>query len=573
MKISIIKKLIFICFFSVLLVIFLLIGELILAFAWHLTHNSKFGTLVIEEYPINPEKYVKIAVFGESSAAGYNSEKGFSDILSYELRKRYPNLKFYIKNYAEGGYPFHRHQAEIVKAVIAKYDFLLIYAGHNELHNYLDDIGYFRPVKYKDRRTLMPFIPPDKKSSLVRYLESKSRIYAVIKKGYNFIKSRIANIRKEEGGNAYCPQVHEFASQKALPEDEILKISSNFKKDLEDIAKLASDYKKSVIISSVPVNGIWKPFFSVFKPGLTQKEKEVFYEKYAQGMDFYKRKEFKKAIPYFLKAEEIDGKVAILNYLLGYSYLMLNNTAKGRQFLIRSCDEDGYPIRALSQLREIEKEASRKYRNLYFVDSIEIFQRLLDKGIHYSDLFSDLQHPSLLGHIIIANNFLFKLQELAPFKSQSFEANYLDLKTVDLNTLAANYKKELNISEKEESWNALMISRWYVGMTGFSAYPENFLNAAEEYTNKFYEKSVKKPNDLAIKLLFLALIESDRKNGDLQKSISLANQSREVSPLYVDNFLKSKALGWGELIRDRLKKNGIVYSGNRFFGYRHDSKE
>lgn len=559
------KKLLYnIVFLLVSVGLLFLIGEVILAAAYNLTHNSKFSTLVSKDtvYPKDPEGYLKIAIFGGSSAGGHNSERGFFDILKYELEKRYPEFKFYIKNYAKCGHPFHRHEAEILKAVIDKYDFFLIYAGHNEVANYLDDIGYFRTAKYKNQKTLIPFKVDDRKRLFISFLESKSRIYAVLKKIRNkfarFIEPYIKSSPKRDRV-FQCKGFKEFDSSKVIPDNRITEININFRKDIEEIAKLANKHKKCVIISSVPINEGLKPFFSVHNPGLTGKEMEIFQANYERGLECYERNEFGKAISYFLAANEIDEHVAILNYTIGYSYLMTGEAQKGREFLLQSAEDDGFPRGALSSLGAIERSVSSNHDSLYFVDSVENFRNLLDRGITYKELFSDYNHPSLLGHIIIANNFLRKMSEIEPFRSHHLNQNYLDLDSADLKSLLLHYKKVLKVSDKDESQTAFMISRWYMSMTLFSSYPEYISDIAEDYLNKFYEKSDKNSIDRVTMLLFMALIEGERKNKNCEKALNLANQAQELSPGHTRSILY-RNLCTGELIVDRLNKFGIFYS-------------
>lgn len=544
-------------FYVVLFIgLFFLAGECILATAHFLTHSSKFSTLANAEsnYPKNPEEYLKIAVFGESAAAGYPSGKGFSKILEYEFKKIYPHTKIYIRNYAQPGYPFHRHQAEVLKHVIDKYDFFLIYAGNNEVNNYLDDCGYFRKIKYRDRKSFIPF---REKSNLLNFLESKSRIYCLIKKAYNkFIKPYV----KMRERNYYRHwRFKEFEPKRVLPEDEIVKISINFEKDIEEIARIATKYGKHVIISSVPTYETWKPFFSVQTPDLAQEDIELFKKNYEHGLFSYNQKDFELAIEYFLKAYKIDEHVAILNYMIGYSYLMLGDTKRGHQFLIRGIDDDGYPIRALSSLFNVAKKISDKYNNIHFADTIKNFEDLSDSTITYKELFYDLQHPNFLGHIIIAYNFLNKIAESEPVKFNRFKYNYFDLNSTDLNSLLKHYKKELSVSSKEESWDALMIARWHISIAALSAYPDDFLDFAKDYINYFFEESDKDANDKATRLIFLALVESGRIKGNSEKALTLVNQALNLSPDYVKEILYRK-MALGDLIIDKFKEMGIFYS-------------
>lgn len=556
------KRVLYIICFVICIVVVILAGELFLSLAYKLTHHSIFSNLasVEKKYPADPQNYIKIAVFGSSTAAGYNSEAGFAEILGYELKKRYPKLKFFIKNYAANGCTFHRAQAEILKSVIKKYDFFLIYAGNNEGWDYLDDIGYFRTEKYKNKKeTPRPAGILNNEVTLLSFLQTRSRIYAVIQRlRLKFIKPHI-KLKAKSDDIHQIKVFSEFESSKALPEDEIAKININFKNDLEEIGRLADTYKKCVIISSIPINETCKPLFSTHKPGLINKELEAFQKNYEQGLELYNRKEFQRAISYFLAANEIDNHVAILNYMLGYSYLMINDTEKAHQFFVKSSDEDGLLIRALSSLRQIEKDISEKYKSIDFVDTFQIFQELSDRGVKYSELFNDVHHPSLLGHSIIANNFLCKLSKKDPFKSYPDGYTCLDYSLSDVSALVTYYKKELNLTNLNESQNALLIARWYISIANLSAYSGDLLNTAEEALNRFYEISNKTLNDKVTRLVFQALIECKRKNVDLKKAESLVNQAIELSPIYTYNLL-SKTLGTGQLILDELNKNGVYFS-------------
>jgi len=431
---------------------------------------------------------------------------------------------------------------------------LLIYAGNNEANNYLDDSGYFRKIQYRNNKTLAPF---KKENNLSHFLESKSRIYCLIKKAHNkFVKPYVKAMRR----NYYRYwRFEEFESTRVLPEDEIVKISINFEKEIEEIAGLARKYAKHIIISNVPTYETWKPFFSVKKLDLAKEDVELFEKDYDFGLLYYNQKDYKKAKEYFLKAYEIDGHVAILNYMIGYSYLTIGDTKRGHQFLIRGIDDDGYPIRALSPLSNIAKKISDKYDNIHFIDTIKNFQDLSDSTTTYKELFYDLQHPSLLGHIIIAYNFLNKIAEVEPDKFNYFQYNYFELNSADFNSLLKHYKKQLNIDDNEESWDALMIARWHISMAALSAYPDAFLNFAKDNIHLFFEKSDKDANDKATMLIFSALLESGRINSDIQKALMLVNQALKLSPDYVKEILYRK-MALADLIIDKLNGIGIFYS-------------
>lgn len=561
------KKAIFYCAYLVSSVIFIvLLLEFSLMLAYSITHNPKFSTLkstknynhLISDYPHNPKEYVKIAIFGESAAAGYNAERGFTEILDYELKTRFPSLKFYIKNYAQPGYPFHRHQAEVVKAVIDKYDIFLIYAGNNEVRNYLDDVGYFKTSKYKERKRLKsPYSQSKGINGVIGFLKYNSRIYAISQKAYN--KYLIPLLGKSKVWQ--YKRFKEFESNKTLPPDEIEKINANFKKDLEEIAILAKERGKYIVISSAPTNESYKPFFSVLKPGLSEKEAEIFYDNYELGLESYNKHEFNKAISHFFVAREIDDHVAILNYFIGNSYLMLGDFEVGRKFLIQSIDDDGYPARSLSSLHRIEAAVSQGYDNIYYIDTVQTFHQLLDRGITYDELFADLNHPSFMGHIIIAYNFLSKISDLEPLKSLLNEKISTEFEPSRLRSLISSLRHELRISRADESWTAFNISRVQISMAGLSAYPKDYLSVAKNKIDEFYDKSDKTSKDEALMLIFTALIEA--RGGDSLTAVHTANQAFKLAPSNVRATLY-RNLATGEMVVDVLREAGISFSKNKF---------
>ena len=189
-------------------------------------------------------------------------------------------------------------------------------------------------------------------------------------------------------------------ASRALPPGEMAKINLNYRQDLEELAELAAEKGKTIIVSSVPSNGDYKPLFSVHRPGMTEGELERFDHAYARGLALYQRSQFREALTYLLEAYDLDQHVAILNYMIGRSYLHLGDVGQGRSFVTRSIDDDGLPFRSLSSLRHISETVARGFDSVYFVDTVASFGRAMDAGISEEQLFSDFQHPSLFYQML-----------------------------------------------------------------------------------------------------------------------------------------------------------------------------
>ena len=539
-----------------------------MALAHRLTQCTKFATFTnpAAMYPTDPAAYVKIAVFGSSAAAGYNAERGFTEILTYELNQRYPRLKFYVKNYARNGYPFHRHEAELLKKVMKYYDICLIYAGNNEAWNYIDDIGYFRTAEHKHEKSFVPLpvdVDDQAGAPIIAFLESRSRLYAIMKKAALKVQGwASAHLKRPESARRNQYRAHwfnEFEPQGVVPPEEMAKVAANFEHDLRAIARLAQQHGTEVIISSVPTDTTYPPHFSVVGAGLSEQALDKFHELRTRGVEQYRRQEFSKALASLLAANAIDDDVAIVKYLIGQCYLRMGRVDEGRRFIQEGLDADGLPFRSFSALHQRAEAVAQQSASLHYIDSVKPILAAVDRGLRYDELFSDLQHPSFLGHLIIAHQFLCAMAALPLLDAYPSTEGCLDVQTADLRTLAARYKGALGVSKEEEHVTAYMKSRWHLGVANLSAYSEEYLGRAETYVNQTYMLSPKTVKDEVTQLIFLAMIEGKR--GHLAQSVRLANQALHLSPEITREVLSGVSVG-GEAWLQVFNDMGIAYAEN-----------
>ena len=137
----------------------------------------------------------------------------------------------------------------------------------------------------------------------------------------------------------------------------------------------------------------------------------------------------------FSQARLIDENVAIINYMIGQVHLRLGNLSEGRRYLGMSSDYDGFMARALTSYWTAVKLIVNKYPNTYYTDSLASFHMALDQGVNYEELFPDIHHPSLMGHIIIANRFLCTIYQLPQLRKFSDDQVCHDLTPTELRSL------------------------------------------------------------------------------------------------------------------------------------------
>ena len=284
---------------------FILIGELFLWSLWSFTKSSKLDTLEgnkvfkiyhslkFNSYPLNPENYLKIAVFGGSSAEG-TVEFNFSNVINHDLKKIIgPNI--FIKNYSEAGNSFHKEQAEILKKTIPFYDIFVIYSGNNEWVNLYNqncgiktfniNIKFCKEIEANRNKKISLatdelYNKKSNKFNLFQFLDSKSRIYAIMYKSEyylsNYLSKKLFKSKKKKDGSIFQetgltrPAISE--QNKAFSSKKIEEIPKKFDSDLKEIIKIIQKEKKFLILVGVIGNELFPPYFSQHSASLNSND-------------------------------------------------------------------------------------------------------------------------------------------------------------------------------------------------------------------------------------------------------------------------------------------------------------
>jgi tetratricopeptide (TPR) repeat protein len=508
------------------------------------------------QYPDNPDEYVKIAVFGGSASEGAYSPRAFDRIIEHELAQRFPDRKVYVRNYAQSGYPFHRHQAEYVKLLIDKYDLFLIYCGNNEAENWFDDSGYWRHSQYKNARNLVFHGPEeafpesaDRTSlqSLRQTLGENSRLYSLIQAtakdlmiGAPLTKNRERNYR-------------EFEDADALPPEERELIVSNFEKDMITICDLAEKHNKQILIAMSATYEIWPPCFSFFQQETTDEQKNIWHGFYEDGLTKYNNKDFAAAILDFRKAEEIDSGVAILNHRLGMCYLNQGDSSQGRTYLRQAIDQDGFYSRSISPLHRKARELSAQYDRLHYVDVVSAFHTVMEGPVSDDDLFTDICHPSFLGHVIIGNVFLNQLVQREPFQSWKPHPGH-NIEETDWRALSDKYKAELTITDSEQAQADGMHIAWYLDMAVWTAYQDRCYSETELLIDRFEQKHDGSIENRVYAKVSRARVAIARQDDDA--AARLLNEAIDISPRDVENILNYAA--WNHRFLEEFENAGVT---------------
>jgi len=196
-----------------------------------------------------------------------------------------------------------------------------------------------------------------------------------------------------------------YYSEKFITSDERKNIVNGYKKTIFDIIERLNPNQK-LILSTVMSDNLFPPFADVIdNHDLGQLEN---YEKYAKksyeallnddysSLDFFVKKIPPGANKSYLQAENCLGLVWD-NKLINSNCLDLFQEARKL---------DNFPIRVVPEINAFIREL--KFNNVIIIDPVKILNNS-NNFINYKNHFADFQHPSALGHYLIANEILIKL--------------------------------------------------------------------------------------------------------------------------------------------------------------------
>lgn len=518
----------------------------------------KFSPL--DSYPRRPEDYVKVAIFGESAAAGYGALRGFDIILKHELESRYPDRKFYFKNFAEAGYPFHGFEAEFLKREIGRYDLILVYAGLAESMRYADESGLFRSPEEKHRRGLKA---PSWADGPRRFLARKSLVYSF----YTRLSGLLNALLGKPGALVHCNRfqiAREEIQAPIFPEREKERFVADYARDMRDVAELASRLRKHVIVAGIIIKESSPPHFSMATPGLDEESGLRMRALLARGSKLLEKGRPAQALRPLLEARGLDGRVAIVNHRIGRAYWALGRRAQARRFFLEGNEDDGLPFRYVRRLNAAAAAQDGK-GYFHYIDTVRDMGRLIERGYEYEELFNDMEHPGLLGHAFLAREFLCLLPGLPPADAASGPA-CLDWERADLRKLGERYRRDLLVSPQEEAGTALMMAQWHFSNSSMTAYPEELLAEADVHLDEYRRKIADEPSARSADLLLQAWISAAR-GASPGKSMDLLNQALELTPAYVRSQWLADS-GNGKTMQEMFRGWGIVYdaAGSRFAG-------
>jgi len=344
------------------------------------------------------DEAVHIVVVGESSAEGvpYQSWLSVGEIVAWQLRRAIPGRTFQVENQAQSGTRLEQMHQKLAN-LTHRPDAIIIYAGHNEFyarHGWTYEVS---PYYLDDKIVLAP--EPFRKIA-GRF----SRLLRLIDEAID--REQVA---------APPPQiVRRLIDAPSHTSQEHAELLADFRNRMEAIVSYCQQIGALPILIAPPGNDAgFEPDRSILPPECLRPEREAF----AHAFEVARARE--EADP----AGSIAAYRVLIERQPGFaeSHFRLARLLEARgQYeeaylhYIKARELDGHPLRCLTSFQDVYREMASKYKAI-LVDGQAVFHGRHPHGMLDDYLFNDGFHPSLEGHVALAEAVLAGLKARGAF--------------------------------------------------------------------------------------------------------------------------------------------------------------
>ena len=367
------------------------------------------------------EDTYRIFILGESAAQGDPSPAySFGRHLAVMLREQYPSVKFEVITAAMTAINSHAIVKIAEDCARLKPDLFIIYMGNNEV------VGPYGAGTV--------FTPLSKNLTIIRAsIAIKATRVGQLLSRITDITSRSGEKSEKWGG------LEMFLGKQIRHDDEQMKfVYSHFRKNLEDIIKIAQKSGAKVVLSTVAVNmRNCPPFASMHRSDISEQQMKDFNDLYQEGIALEQAKDFKGAIDKYRYCAEIDNTYAELQFRLGRCRWNLAEFEKAKERFTNAVEAkefDALRFRADTKINEIIQEAGKNFtgKGVYFVDSEKEFEKESPHGCPGREFFLEHVHLTFSGNYLLAKTVLGGVEEALPEKIKSKKIRNAEIPSEDI---------------------------------------------------------------------------------------------------------------------------------------------
>lgn len=335
-----------------------------------------------------------VVVVGESSAFGvpYHGRLSIGEIVGWSLRQNLPGRKIRVEVQARSGLTMARMHNKLA-TLDRRPDVLIVYAGHNEFATrypwfhgwpyYLEDRD-FRAMVTLDRLA-------SRVSPLCRLIQEAISSQRVDEPPLPWVTRQVVDVP------AYTPE--EYAERLA-----------DFRSRLDAIAEWSTRSGAATVLVIPPANDAgFEPNRSFLSPGTRKADRERFATEFLSARHHEETEPTTSEARYRALLTE-QPSFAEAHFRLARLLEKSGRASEAYPHYVMARDLDGLPMRCHTEFQNVFKEVAGR-RGASLVDGQTLFRTIGANGLLGDDLFNDAMHPSLRGHIALAEAVVQQLRE------------------------------------------------------------------------------------------------------------------------------------------------------------------
>ena len=335
-----------------------------------------------------PDGVCRIFLFGESAAMGDpRPAYGMGRCLEALLRARFPERQFEVVCVgmtainAHGLLPIARECAR------CQGDLWIVYTGHNEF------VGPF------GANTV--FGPAAPACWIVRGYLALQRA-----RTGQWLVALARRLNQRGNSPAAWGGMRVFLDQQVSPADPRKeRVYASFRRNLEDIVRVAKRWGVPVVLSSAANNlKDCAPFASVHAPALQGTKQTEWESRFQTGQTNQQRGDFVHALGPYRAAAELSPLYAEGQFRLGQCLLATTHTDAAAQAFRRARDADALPFRASTRINQIIREVAERYagQGVSFLDAEAMLAPLSASRVTGDEVFLEHVHLNFEGNYQVA---------------------------------------------------------------------------------------------------------------------------------------------------------------------------
>ncbi|HKI21501.1 MAG TPA: hypothetical protein VKA15_26635 [Isosphaeraceae bacterium] len=351
--------------------------------------------------PERPAGDVSIVVIGESSALGvpYDDWLSVGTLVGRELQRVIPADRFRVEVLAERGATLesmHRKLSRLTR----KPDALIVYSGHNE---FLARFSLANQVFYYDDERSLQY-----RSARLEQISRVSPLLTLVKE--NLERERVRVIPSLSLG-----ALDRAVGRPVCEPATAARVVADFERRLEAIVSDCERIGCLPVLLIPPGNDAADPSRSYVTPSTRANVRHLLGLRMETIRQLESQEPARAAVEYRQVISEHPG-FAHAHYRLARLLESAGLFSEANNHYIIARDHDGMPLRCLSDLEAaIRTVAQRHAASVVLVDGPAVLRARSRHRILGDELFHDLVHPTLAGHVALAQAILAGLKARRAF--------------------------------------------------------------------------------------------------------------------------------------------------------------